>query len=135
MSERKWKPDPIEVAQFLDDLVTVKLYDGDPSLGELARRAKNIERHTSVSTFSRVLAGTLLPTWANVETFLLVCSIDEQEIRAFWKPRWLRLKAGPELPVRPGADAAGHTPPVCPTCSTAMPSTMTPHRKLSVVPA
>ncbi|WP_370948784.1 hypothetical protein AB5J62_14835 [Amycolatopsis sp. cg5] len=130
MSTRTHEPDPEAVARLLDDLEDVKIHDGDPSLGELSKRSEAIGRFVSKATFSRSLSGTLLPKWSIVETFLLVCGIDAQEITGFWKPRWVLASGGSAPTDRPGAQYE-HACPTCGTVTASPPSR--PH--LSAVPA
>ncbi|WP_410646527.1 hypothetical protein [Amycolatopsis sp. cmx-4-54] len=143
MSVRTHTPDTVEVVAFLDDLDEIKLHAGDPSLGEIVRSAKALQDKAlldlpvpSVATLSRLFTGTAVPKWQTVAVFLRACGIGHQEVEGHWKPRWVRLKGGPEAAVRPGAD---YVAPTCPTCTTAtMPETVVSpeHRShLAVVPA
>ena len=135
MSKRGWTPDPAEVELFIDDLKEVVLHDGDPSLQEIARRTKNLKCDVSAATFSRMFGGTVLPKWDHVEVLLRVCGIEQEEIKSYWKPRWVVLKGGPSAAVRPGAEPSGHGSHVCPTCKAVAPPTTAQRPTLAVVSA
>ncbi|WP_103349654.1 helix-turn-helix domain-containing protein [Amycolatopsis sp. CA-128772] len=82
-----------ELISFATDLRWVRRLAGDPSYRELTRTIP-----WSPASITRNLSGTKLPTWKFVEQFLQACEVDDDDIEADWKPRWVTI-AGMITPI------------------------------------
>lgn len=76
-------------AQFMECLLRVKIWAGDPSIRALAHRA-NLPSSTLHDVLRRK-NGTL-PNIETVCAFLLACGIEDQNVIREWVFTWRRLK-------------------------------------------